>query len=563
MIKRYATIYLNIDEGEPYYLEKVILHSNKNVLVENLSELLAIKQSTLYSDTIIKNIERKIITDLTKKGYLYAKVKRKYIRDKDSIENSVVISLEVNTGEQFYIRSISFSGNDYTNSIVLRRSVEHLEGSFCDRQLIEKGKQSLERLGFLASVRYDIKHDNSNFVDIEYTVEEKLSGSIIFSLGYSGAGTSFNASLSQANFLGSGNFFALGTNLTKYNKQIYVSTFIPYLTYSGLGAGFDLYYNYNTPNRGIFDNDNSSSSNPLLGSSGGFVNNQFTIKNYLGHNLFDNQYLKYYLSLDFNKITVENPKNLPIMYYKYLLNGYEDEDGNLKYNNSLLQMIRLGVNWKYSNLIVIPSYEHGFSFDCDLSYNSLSSDRSFQKINFHLNYAETIFDKLFFRAKVNLGFMGKFIGNKSGIKDFEIIPMYELFLLGGPQGPNKLRGFAHRGVGVQAPLVGNNNSEVKHHIGVGGTSLFKGSLELFIPISNESLAKDFFRIGVFFDFGNVYFESVCDKLDTVKKGDADDWRLNVIGCSDGLFSNMRYSVGVSFNFVLPIGPFIIFLCLSN
>ena len=76
-----------------------------------------------------------------------------------------------------------------------------------------------------------------------YDVTEQASGSLSASLGFSqGEGLLLGASVSQKNFLGTGNALSFNLQSSDSTKEAKFSFTDPYYTIDGVSRGIDLYY---------------------------------------------------------------------------------------------------------------------------------------------------------------------------------------------------------------------------------------------------------------------------------------------------------------------------------
>jgi len=80
-------------------------------------------------------------------------------------------------------------------------------------------------------------------VDLTVKVEEQSAGSLMFGVGYSQYnGIILSASVSQNNFLGTGDRFSIGAETSTFYKRVNASYVNPYLTDSGIQLGYNLSY---------------------------------------------------------------------------------------------------------------------------------------------------------------------------------------------------------------------------------------------------------------------------------------------------------------------------------
>ncbi len=105
-------------------------------------------------------------------------------------------------------------------------------------------KSVLERTGFFKTV--DVKPYICNVPDqinLNVNVEEQHSGTSTLAVGFSqSGGVTFQAGLSQTNFLGTGN--AVSIDLSRSETQDYYNLSVtdPYFTIDGVRRGYNMYY---------------------------------------------------------------------------------------------------------------------------------------------------------------------------------------------------------------------------------------------------------------------------------------------------------------------------------
>ena len=139
-----------------------------------------------------------------------------------------------------YVRRVIFQGNTRTEDDVMRRQLRQLEGSWYSQAAIDRSKIRLQQLGYFKKVDIDKQRvpGTDDKVDVTVKVEEQSAGSLQFGVGYSQySGIILSASVSQNNFLGTGDSFSVGAESSTYYKRVNASYYNPYLTDSGVGIG--------------------------------------------------------------------------------------------------------------------------------------------------------------------------------------------------------------------------------------------------------------------------------------------------------------------------------------
>jgi outer membrane protein insertion porin family len=143
-----------------------------------------------------------------------------------------------------YVRRVNISGNQKTQDEVVRRELRQLESSWYSLEKIARSKERLQRTGYFSDVNIETPAvpGTSDQVDINVTVTERNTGSLNFGLGYSAAEKlTLQASISQANMLGTGNLVAFQINNGSVNKVYSFSYLNPYWTADGISRGFDFF----------------------------------------------------------------------------------------------------------------------------------------------------------------------------------------------------------------------------------------------------------------------------------------------------------------------------------
>jgi len=80
-------------------------------------------------------------------------------------------------------------------------------------------------------------------VDVNYSVEEQASGSITASVGFAqSAGLILGGSISQSNFLGTGNKVSIGLTRSEYQTRYNFGYVDPYFTADGVSLGYNAFY---------------------------------------------------------------------------------------------------------------------------------------------------------------------------------------------------------------------------------------------------------------------------------------------------------------------------------
>ena len=210
---------------------------------EEIRELTLVKSGQTFSRRLLTGTEEFISRRLGNEGYTFANVTA--IPRQNDDDKTVDVTFFVEPGRRAYVRRVNFSGNLKTDDEVLRREMRQMEGGSANTAQIEQSKVRLERLGFFkeVSVETPAVPGTSDQIDVNYTVEEQPSGSVTASVGFSqGEGLLLGGSVTQENFLGSGNRVSVALNKSDV-RQLYRFSFNdPYFTVDGVSRGYDVFY---------------------------------------------------------------------------------------------------------------------------------------------------------------------------------------------------------------------------------------------------------------------------------------------------------------------------------
>ena len=241
--KRAMYLTANVTEGEIYKLADIKLTGNLVLDEADMSRLVVIKSGEVFSRQKLEKSAQQMTGVLANIGYAFAQVTPIPTVNREA--RTVDINFFVNPGKRVYVRTISFKGNHSTQDEVMRREMRQLEGAWYSQAAIDRSKVRLQRLGYFKKVEITTPKvpGTDDQVDLNVTVEETSSGAFTFGVGYSQVyGIVLSTSVSQNNFLGTGDRASLSISKSDFVTRYQMSYFQPYLTESGIGLGYDLTY---------------------------------------------------------------------------------------------------------------------------------------------------------------------------------------------------------------------------------------------------------------------------------------------------------------------------------
>jgi outer membrane protein insertion porin family len=500
-------ITINVSEGERYQVSSVKLAGDFSISEEELDKLVFVKAGDAFSRGRLNDTTKAIGERLGKEGYAFANVNA--APDIDKEKRQVAFTIFIDPGKRVYVRRINVTGNTRTRDEVIRRELRQMEGGWYDSERVALSKTRLDRLGFFESTTTETPAvpGTADQVDVNVNVVEKPTGNLMAGAGYSSTEKFvLSASISQNNFLGSGNNVALAVNTGKINTVYSFSYTNPYFTVDGISQGFDLYYRK-------VDTTSTSVTPYKSASYGGAVRFGFPIG--------EKQALSFGFGVDNTEITAFSTSSPQIRDFVLQSGGTLD---NPTASNWTIPVTAAWVS-DGKDSFLFPTT--GWYQKAALEVAVPGGDLTFYRASYQLQ-------RYFALSKSFTLMLNGEVGYADSYGSTQNLPFYKNFYAGGV---NSVRGFKAGSLGPQTwnPLVSTQT------YAIGGNERFVGQAELLwgVPGLEKSV-----RLGLFFDVGQVYVTGSC-------KGDF---------CKGDPFINasidlgLRYSAGLSFAWISPMGP---------
>jgi outer membrane protein insertion porin family len=231
-----------VSEGPVYRLGEVKFSGDLIVPEGDLRRLILVRQGEVFSREKVVDATKKISDRLGNDGYSFANVNP--VPDLDRDKRIAGFTFFIDPGRRVYVRRVNISGNQKTQDEVIRRELRQLESSWYSLEKIARSKERLQRTGYFSDVTIETPAvtGTTDQVDVNVTVTERNTGTLNFGVGYSAAEKlTVQASVSQANILGTGNMLAFQVSNGSVNK-VYSLTYVnPYWTADGISRGFDFF----------------------------------------------------------------------------------------------------------------------------------------------------------------------------------------------------------------------------------------------------------------------------------------------------------------------------------
>jgi outer membrane protein insertion porin family len=236
-------IAINVDEGDSFRIGSVNLAGDLVVPEEELRELIQVVPGETFSRREVVESSEQMIRRLTRDGFAFANVNP--VPEIDEASQEVALTFLVDPGPRVYVRRIEISGNSRTQEAVYRRELRQLEGAWFNGELVDRSRVRLQRLPFVETVNIETRRvpGSTDEVDLEISLTERMSGAVSLGVGYSqNQGLLLTGSLSQDNFMGSGNRVTLSLSTSEVSQLFNLSVLNPHYTINGASRGFSVFY---------------------------------------------------------------------------------------------------------------------------------------------------------------------------------------------------------------------------------------------------------------------------------------------------------------------------------
>ena len=493
-------ISMTVEEGKKYYVGKIFVTGNlpEKISLDEVNKKILIKSKDIFSRNLVNESSKSISTYLGNFGYAFANVNAIPSIDKENL--IVDFNFNIDQGKKVYVRRINIIGNDSTKDEVIRREMRQYEASWFSQEKIDLSKRRLNRTQFFESVNMETPtvSGSSDQVDVNIILKETNTGKFQIGAGVSSSdGIVGSLSLSQANFLGTGNRVSTEVSLGGVNKVWSLNYVDPYWTDDGVSRGFGVYYrDYDTKELNIGDYKSNS-----YGASIDF-----------GIPLDEFKSFKFGSAIDFTELNLKSTSPQKYLDYCADLSGA----GSTSCDANSLLFYSSWVDNTVDNPF-FPTQGRKLSFSADITTPGL--DLEYFKIMVKGEQFFPISSSVTTKIKGAIGF-----GDSYGDGEF---PFFKNFRAGGK---NSIRGFKEGSVGHKT-YDSNSGDWVTY----GGKKMVNFGVESFFPLPFVKKSEAY-RLSFFVEGGSSFEDSINS-------------------------NDIRYSTGLGALWLSPFGPLNISLAL--
>jgi len=493
--KKNVYIAIVIDEGDKYTFGDIKISGKYYPLTEEeifQNDIKTIK-GDVFSRKLLNQSTDSINKELGNYGYAFSNVNP--IPDVDKENLTVGFNYFIEPGKKVYVRRISFIGNEKTKDKVLRREMRQFESSYYDKEKIDQSSRRLKRTQYFENV--DIKTVSvpgiSDQVDLTVAVKEKNTGSVKLGAGASSdEGLVGSFSITQANFLGTGDTISATINTSSVNTIYSVSHIDPYYTLDGVSRRLTAY----TKETNTKDLDTGQYDKKSLGLGVGFgipMNEYDTVK----------------IGFDVDMSDIKLVDSSPQRYKDYCTQVSGGDASGCDQNEAVLS---LGYTSDKRDSALYP--RSGYKYDITSEITLPLLDMQYYQFNGKVVDYTPLTEAFVWKNKLDLGYAHSYGDDP--------YPFFQNYYVGGS---NSVRGYKAASIGKQ--YYDESQSDF---VSTGGTTKIVANTSMLFPLPGGAF-KDQVRIETFIDGGGVWEEDENIALD-----------------------EMRFSAGVSVLWVSPFGP---------
>lgn len=141
-------VIFRVSEGAHYTVKEVRIKGNEVFTVEEISDLMRIKANEFLIDSLIKADVKRIQTRYGAQGYIYCVATPSWVFADEP--GQVILTMNIQEGEQFRIGWIEVNGNSHTQEKCVRRELRFYPGELYDTTKTEKAQQKLKETGLFS-----------------------------------------------------------------------------------------------------------------------------------------------------------------------------------------------------------------------------------------------------------------------------------------------------------------------------------------------------------------------------------------------------------------------------
>jgi len=202
--ERSVNVYLNVEEGQRYYIRNINWVGNTLYPTEYLQAILNMGSGDVYNQ---KRLNERLTSDNDAVGNLYYNNGYVFYRlnpiEKNIVGDSIDLEMRITEGTQAHFSHVKISGNDRVYENVVRRELRNKPGDLFNKDALERSYREIAAMGHFdaEAINYDIQpNPDDGTVDLSWDLVPKSNDQVEFSLGYGQTGVIGKIGLKFSNF---------------------------------------------------------------------------------------------------------------------------------------------------------------------------------------------------------------------------------------------------------------------------------------------------------------------------------------------------------------------------
>ena len=470
--KKHVYVDISLNEGNKYFFGESTISGklNDDVSKEDLELQIGTHKGEVFSRSQVTLTTGRMNQILGNKGYAFSNANA--IPEVDKEERTVSFNYFIDPGKKIYIRRINFYGNEKTKDSVIRREMRQFEASWYSKEKVDRSKARLYNTQYFDQVDLEISSvaGVTDQVDANVYLKERNTGKLMLGAGVSsGEGLVGTFTVSQANFLGTGNTVTTSVSTGKVNKTYALSYTDPYWTDDGVSRTLGAYKR---------DVNTADLSTATYNTYSYGSNIDITVP------LSEFNSLAVGATLDLTKIELGTYATQEYKDYCQDLSGStstSDCD-----SDSFTLSMGYGTDTRNNATLATAGYTLSSSFSVALPI----FDMQYYKLTTRAEKYWPLAKDMSFKLKGTFGYADSY-----GDKKF---PFFKNYFIGGPK---SVRGYEPASIGEKTRNATTGNYET-----TGGKKTFFTQAEIFFPPPGLKNVESF-RLSAFIEGGGVYKKS--------------------------------------------------------
>ena len=491
---------ITVNEGERFRWGSITVGGDsREIPMEELQKLAKVKSGKWYNRSELNAILEKIRNRMGDEGYAFAEIGVQPKPNGDTVD----FDLTIDPKQKVYVREIRISGNNKTRDEVIRRELRQMESAAYDYGKIQRSQERIQQLGYFDDVKVTQTPvaDAPDQTDIDVVVHEQPTGSVNVSAGYvQDDGIVLSGGFAQDNLFGSGKSVSARVSNATSTKTASLSFTDPYFTPDGVSLGYDAFWR-------TYD--------PYKANISAYKTETYGAGARLGVPITEYDRLNFGLGANNMKVTLypQSPQR-----YVDFVEKYGEKNWTITGNIGWGRNTTDSAFWPTRGYIINANVESGLPGG-DIQYYKLTHSQSW-----------------FFPLSRSLTLqLGGGVGYANGYGKNDELPFFHNFYGGGL---GSVRGYQSGSVGPKSYDQDGNTDYL------GGTRQANMNAELLFPMPGMKNNRTV-RLSLFADAGSVWDGKRYNKYDFAPYG---------TGHTSSFKSEFRYSSGLAFTWISPLGP---------